>query len=443
MAYKKNYNKQEYKEKKEEEIKAIVGSIEDGIKQFQNSDFFKNYLEVMSKFHKYSFSNSLLIAMQKPHATLVAGFNTWKNQGRTVNKGEKAITILAPCIYKQKEKVEVLNPETNKKETREVEHIKKIGFKKVSVFDISQTQGKEIPRLTHELKGDVKELDIIKEAVEEITGIKIEYEAIRGGAKGYFSLMENRIAIKEGMEGLQEAKTILHEGVHAVLHCNLKKDGIDRYRAETEAEATAFTICSRLGLDTSQYSFPYLASWASNPELTELKASLKTIQETAMKFIDKIEDKLKVLEVDKEVAAYKEESYKLNPKEKEVEITYSNYPDIERGDVISLNKADELFREINEESRSDFWSDTASYKINFLIRSEDGSTKEVIEPFEPGAESGGLKEFFKENFSEETIQEIYGDDANKSESLKNKISKLNSKSMVNEKKTNKEMDLSL
>lgn len=442
MAYKKNYNKQEYKEKKEEEIKAIVGSIEDGIKQFQNSDFFKNYLEVMSKFHKYSFSNSLLIAMQKPHATLVAGFNTWKNQGRTVNKGEKAITILAPCIYKQKEKVEVLNPETNKKETREVEHIKRIGFKKVSVFDISQTQGKEIPRLTHELKGDVKELDIIKEAVEEITGIKIEYEAIRGGAKGYFSPVDNRIAIKEGMEGLQQAKTILHEGVHAVLHCNLKKDGIDRHRAETEAEATAFTICSRLGLDTSQYSFPYLASWASNPELTELKASLKTIQETAMKFIDKIEDKLKVLEVDKEIEDYKKETIKDKAKMKEIEITYSNYPHIFKGDVFSLEKADKEFREINEEEKNHRWSREIDYEVTFKVRDENGNEKEVIKPFEFGFEKGGLKEFFENNFSKEVVTEIFGTNENKNESLKDKINNLKDENKINE-KVKKEVEMSL
>lgn len=441
MAYKKNYNKEEYKEKKEEEIKAIVGSIENGIKQFQNSDFFKNYLEVMSKFHKYSFSNSLLIAMQKPQATLVAGFNTWKNQGRNVNKGEKAITILAPCIYKKKEKVEVLNPETNKKEAKEVEHIKKIGFKKVSVFDISQTQGKEIPRLTRELKGDVRELAVIKEAVEEITGIKIEYEAIRGGAKGYFSPMENKIAIKEGMEGLQEAKTILHEGVHAVLHCNLKKDKIDRCRAETEAEATAFTICSRLGLDTSQYSFPYLASWASNPELKELKESLKTIQETAMKFIDKIEDKLKVLEVDKEIENYKEAVNMPKSKEEEIEIIDSNYPYLFKGDVMPLSKADKEFKEINIEEKEHRWSRNIDYEVTFKVRDKKGNEKEVIEPFQFGYEKGGLKEFFEDKFSKEVVNEVFGID-NKSESLKDKVANLKDENREN-KEIKKEVELTL
>lgn len=310
MAYKKNYNKDEYAKEKAQEVKDLVNKIEDGVREFMTSDKFKDYLNVMSKFHKYSFSNSLLIAFQRPDSTLVAGYTTWKKLGRQVNKGSKSIKILAPAPYKTKIETEVTNPITGKVEKKEQEFTKMF-FKTVSVFDISDTNGKELTtKLCEELKGEAKYLDVVKKVAKELTGIDVEYEDIRGGAKGYFSPLENRIVIKNGLSKLHEEKTIIHELSHALLHSNMKADGITRSAAETQAEATAYVVCQKFGLDTGDYSFPYLTSWASSAELVDLKNSLKVIQQTSMLIIDKVEEKLKVLEVDKEVNMSKAEPLK-------------------------------------------------------------------------------------------------------------------------------------
>lgn len=301
MAYKKNYNKDEYAKEKAQEVKDLVNKIEDGVREFMTSDKFKDYLNVMSKFHKYSFSNSLLIAFQRPDSTLVAGYTTWKKLGRQVNKGSKSIKILAPAPYKTKIETEVTNPITGKVEKKEQEFTK-MSFKTVSVFDISDTNGKELTtKLCEELKGEAKYLDVVKKVAKELTGIDVEYEDIRGGTKGYFSPLENRIVIKNGLSKLHEEKTIIHELSHALLHSNMKADGITRNVAETQAEAIAYVVCKKFGLDTEEYSFPYLTSWASNAELVDLKSSLKVIQQTSMMIIDKIEEKLKVLEKEIEI----------------------------------------------------------------------------------------------------------------------------------------------
>lgn len=315
MAYKKNYNKEEYAKGKAQEVKDLVNKIEEGVKEFMTSNKFKDYLNVMSKFHKYSFSNSLLIAFQRPDSTVVAGYTTWKKIGRQVNKGAKSIKILAPSPYKTKVETEIVNPITGKKEKTEQE-LTKMAFKTVSVFDVSDTAGKELPKLCEELKGEAKHLDIVKEVTKELTGIEIVYEDIRGGVKGYFSPLENKIAIKNGLSKLHEEKTIIHELSHALLHSNMKADGITRSAAETQAEATAYVVCQKFGLDTGDYSFPYLTSWASSAELVDLKNSLKVIQQTSMLIIDKIEEKLKVLEIDKEIKINDEKLVKFLGKNK-------------------------------------------------------------------------------------------------------------------------------
>lgn len=315
MAYKKNYNKEEYAKEKAQEVKDLVDKIENGVKGFMTSDKFKDYLNVMSKFHKYSFSNSLLIAFQRPDSTIVAGYTTWKKMGRQVNKGAKSIKILAPSPYKKKVETEAINPINGKKEKSE-EEVTKMCFKTVSVFDISDTTGKELPTLCDELKGESKYLDIVKDVTKELTGIEVEYEDIKGGAKGYFAPLENKIAIKNGLSKLHEEKTIIHELSHALLHSDMKADGISRSAAETQAEAIAYVVCQKFGLDTSDYSFPYLTSWASNSELSDLKDSLKVIQQTSMLIIDKIEEKLKVLEIDKEIKINDEKLVKFLGKNK-------------------------------------------------------------------------------------------------------------------------------
>lgn len=335
MAYKKNYNKDEYAKEKAEEVKNLVNKIEDGVREFMTSDKFKDYLNVMSKFHKYSFSNSLLIAFQRPDSTVVAGYTTWKKLGRQVNKGSKSIKILAPAPYKTKVETEIVNPITGKKEKTEQE-LTRMSFKTVSVFDISDTTGKELPKLCEELKGEAKHLDIVKEVTKELTGIEVVYEDIRGGAKGYFSPLENKIAIKNGLSKLHEEKTIIHELSHALLHSNMKADGITRSAAETQAEATAYVVCQKFGLDTGDYSFPYLTSWASNAELVDLKNSLKVIQQTSMLIIDKVEEKLKVLEMDKEIKIKDEKLINFLGKDK---VIINEVDKNELEDLINKNKS--------------------------------------------------------------------------------------------------------
>ena len=402
MTYKKNYNKEEYAKEKTEEVKNLVNKIEDGVREFMTSDKFKDYLNVMSKFHKYSFSNSLLIAFQRPDSTVVAGYTTWKKLGRQVNKGSKSIKILAPAPYKTKIEGEIVNPVTGKKEKTEQE-LTKMTFKTVSIFDVSDTTGKELPKLCEELKGEAKHLDIVKEVTKELTGIDVIYEDIRGGAKGYFSPLENKIAIKNGLSKLHEEKTIIHELSHALLHSNMKADGITRSAAETQAEATAYVVCQKFGLDTGDYSFPYLTSWASNAELVDLKNSLKVIQQTSMIIIDKVEEKLRILEIDKEA----DKGNVASLEKKEIEIIESNYPYLYKGDIINLEKADKQFREINSEMKELKYSKDEDYNVTFKIRDEKGNEREVLKAFEFGYEKGGLKEFFKDNFSQENYISLF------------------------------------
>lgn len=293
-----NFDKEKYKSEKAKEIKDISLKIEDGIKKFRDSELFKNYLKVMSKFHKYSFNNSLLIYIQRPDSQLVAGYSTWKKVGRQVKKGSKGIRIFLPTPYKTKEQVERINPVTKVKEKTE-EEVTRMSFKLGSVFDISDTEGKEIPRLCSELQGNAEQLAAVIKASEDLTGIKIEYEDIKGGAKGYFDPKNKRVVVKENLSEKHQMHTVIHETAHAMLHGNMKNDGISREMAETQAEAISLVCCEYFGLDdVSEYSFPYLSSWANDSELSDLKKSLQIIQETSMAMIDKIEEKIKEMEHD-------------------------------------------------------------------------------------------------------------------------------------------------
>lgn len=390
-------DKGEYRSKKELELNNIIKEAEKGIKEFMTSDKYIEYLNVMSKFHKYSFSNVVLIAIQKPDASLCAGFTTWKNQERYVKKGEKGISILAPCPYKHMYEEEYENPINGRKDIKNTV-VTRMGYKIATVFDIGQTDGKEIPTICNELKGNAEELDAVRNAIEEITNIKIEYEAIRGPAKGYFSPIESRIAIQSGMSEMQQCKTIVHEGVHALLHYDIAKK-IDKHKVETEAEATAYVVCKKFGIDTSDYSFPYLASWAGSVDLPDLKQSLKTIQETAMAIIDKIEQKIKEIELDK-----KDE---LTQEDIAVTILESNYPSIAKGDILSLEKADNVFKSINKEvynakNRKDI------YEIKFAIKNEYNEIIDMPKAFKVGIESGGVREFIWTYLNNDNINKVFG-----------------------------------
>lgn len=303
-------------QKPAEKIKEITDRLEQGIQELFDSDRFKEYLQVMSKFHNYSFNNTLLIAMQKPDATLVAGYNSWKNLfGRQVTRGAKGIKVLAPSPYKIKKEVDKIDPATQKpvigkdgKPVKEEMEMTVPAFKVVSVFDVSQTEGKELPSIgADELTGDVEQYADFFKAVTQASPAPVGFEKIEGGAKGYYSQTDKRIAINEGMSELQNLKTLIHEIAHAKLHDidlnappQKQADRPDRRTREVQAESIAYTVCQHYGLDTSDYSFSYVAQWSSGRALAELKASLETIRSTASELIKEIDKNFAELTQDRE-----------------------------------------------------------------------------------------------------------------------------------------------
>ena len=303
-------------EKPAEKLKEITDRLEQGIRELFDSERYKEYLRVMSKFHNYSFNNTLLIAMQKPDASLIAGFNAWKNNfKRNVMKGEKGIKILAPSPFKIKQEMEKIDPATQKpvigadgKPVTEEKEITIPAFKVVSVFDVSQTEGKEIPNLAVDmLTGDVERFKDVFAALEKTSPVPIGFEKIEGGAHGYYHLEEKRIAIDEGMSELQTLKTAIHEIAHAKLHdidlnapVTEQADRPDRRTREVQAESVAYAVCQHYGLDTSDYSFGYVAGWSSGRELDELKSSLETIRSAAAEIINSIDGYLKDLQQEQE-----------------------------------------------------------------------------------------------------------------------------------------------
>lgn len=296
-------------------VQELTDKLEQGLQDLFNSDSYCNYLRTMSKFHNYSFNNTLLIAMQKPDATLVAGYKAWqKNFERHVNKGEKAIRILAPAPYKIKEERDKIDPVTQEllldkdgnPQKEEVE-ITIPAFRAVSVFDLSQTDGKPIPELTaKELLSDVEGYQDMIRAVEAISPVPIELEEIAGDSKGYYDREAKRIAVQENMSESQTLKTMIHEVAHSKLHSKeveqdeqMKKD---RNTKEVEAESIAYTVCQHFGIDTSDYSFGYIAGWSSGRDTKELRSSMDTIRRTASELITGIEEQLQELQRNREVS---------------------------------------------------------------------------------------------------------------------------------------------
>lgn len=303
-------------EKPAEKLKEITDRLEQGITELFDSERYKEYLRVMSKFHNYSFNNTLLIAMQKPDASLIAGFNAWKNNfGRNVMKGQKGIKILAPSPFKIKKEMEKIDPQTQKaiigKDGKPVTEEKEItipAFKVVSVFDVSQTEGRELPDIAvNMLTGDVEHYKDVFAALEKTSPVPVGFEKIESGAHGYYHLEDKRIALDEGMSELQTLKTLIHEIAHAKLHdidLNAPLEDLenrpDRRTREVQAESIAYTVCQHYGLDTSDYSFGYVAGWSAGRELAELKSSLETIRSAAAEIINSIDGH--IVELQKEQA---------------------------------------------------------------------------------------------------------------------------------------------
>ena len=313
-------------EKPAEKLKEITDRLEQGIAELFDSERYKEYLQVMSKFHNYSFRNTVLITMQKPDASLIAGFSAWKNNfERNVMKGQKGIKIIAPSPYKIKQEMQKIDPQTRKpvigKDGKPVTEEKEItipAYKVVTVFDVSQTEGKELPDIAvDELTGDVDRYKDFFAAIEKTSPVPIAFENIEGGSHGYYHLEDKRIAINEGMGELQTLKTAIHEIAHAKLHdidLNAPQDEqqprVDRRTREVEAESVAYTVCQHYGLDTSDYSFGYVTGWSSGRELSELKSSLETIRSAAAEIINSIDENFAELQKaqDKEQTAGQEQT---------------------------------------------------------------------------------------------------------------------------------------
>lgn len=329
-------------EKPAEKLKEITDRLEQGISELFDSNRYKEYLSVMSKFHNYSFNNTLLIAMQKPDASLIAGFSSWKNQfERNVKKGEKGIKIIAPSPFKVKKEMEKIDPQTQKpiigKDGKPVTEEKEItipAFKVVSVFDVSQTEGKELPDIAVDaLTGDVEQYKDFFAALEKTSPVPVGFEKMTGGTQGYYHLEDKRIALLEGAIQLQTLKTLIHEIAHAKLHDidltapkEEQQNRPDRRTREVEAESIAYTICQHYGLDTSDYSFGYVAGWSSGKELAELKSSLETIRSTAAEIINSIDTHMAEIQKAQEVKQEQPQEYiykvHANPRSDSIENRY-------------------------------------------------------------------------------------------------------------------------
>lgn len=313
MAYtRKEYTPEEraaYNAQKQAEMDEIIKRIDEGVKAVFQSDKYKEYLKFASKFTDYSARNTLLINLQRPDATLVAAYGKWKQLGRQVERGQTGIEILAPVAYKTNQVLEterhavdefgnqLYNPDgTEKMETVE-KPMTGLAFKKVYVFDVSQTSGKELPDPVIELTGDIDSArkEAVFAALKKVTGIDIEFKDIKGGAKGYYSATNNEIVIKSGMSDAQTLKTAFHEAAHNLLHDPAKDivtNKSPRNEKEVQAESVAFMVAERFGIDTSEYSFPYIASWSDGKQLEHLKSALQEIQEAAKKISSEIESEL-------------------------------------------------------------------------------------------------------------------------------------------------------
>ena len=312
MPFRKEYTPEEtaaYNERKKKEIEEIIDRIDNGVKAVFGSDKYKEYLKFVSKFTDYSANNTMLIGMQRPDATLVASFGKWKQLGRSVDKGEKGIEILAPVKYKTNQVLEIErpvvdefgNPVYNEDGTAKTETVEDpmtgLAFKKAYVFDVSQTSGKEIPEPVSELSGDIDaaKKEAIFAALKKVTGVDIHFKDIQSGAKGYYSAVNNEIVIRSGMSDTQTLKTAFHEAAHDLIHDPNKKIVTvksPRNEKEVQAESVAFIVAEKLGIDTSEYSFPYIASWSDGKQLEQLKNALKEIQEASRQISSAIESEL-------------------------------------------------------------------------------------------------------------------------------------------------------
>ena len=288
------------------DMDSIMQSLESGVEELFTSNRYQEFLKTMAKFHNYSFNNTMLIAMQRPDATLVTSYKNWQSMGRQVMKGEKGITIIAPAPYKKMKEKEVLDENQRpimgtdgKPKTEQVE-VTVPHFKAVTVFDIAQTSGEPIQTLAPKLlTAAVQDFDSFMQAIQKISPVPIRFDEIDGNANGYYHNADKEIVIKKGLSESQTLKTAIHETAHAKLHDKeiMESLGVekDRLTKEVEAESVAYCVCSSFGLDTSDYSFPYIAGWSSSREMKEMKASMDVIRKTAGEMIDQLTEELEII----------------------------------------------------------------------------------------------------------------------------------------------------
>lgn len=288
------------------DMDSIMQSLESGVEELFTSNRYQEFLKTMAKFHNYSFNNTMLIAMQRPDATLVTSYKNWQSMGRQVMKGEKGITIIAPAPYKKMKEKEVLDENqrpimgTDGKPKTEKVEVTVPHFKAVTVFDIAQTSGEPIQTLAPELlTAAVQDFDSFMQVIQKISPVPIRFDEIDGNANGYYHNVDKEIVIKKGLSESQTLKTAIHETAHAKLHDReiMESLGVekDRLTKEVEAESVAYCVCSSFGLDTSDYSFPYIAGWSSSREMKEMKASMDVIRKTAGEMIDQLTEELEII----------------------------------------------------------------------------------------------------------------------------------------------------
>ena len=359
-----------------ERMKEITDRLETGIQELFESERYKAYLTTMSKFHSYSFNNTLLIAMQG--GQLVAGYNKWRDDfHRNVKKGEKAIKILAPAPFKAKKEVQKLDAQgrpvmgKDGKPVTEVQEIQVPAFKIVSVFDVSQTEGEPLPSIgVEELTGSVERYGEFFKALEQTSPVPIGFEDIPGGSHGYYHLTEKRIAIQEGMSELQTLKTAIHEIAHSKLHAIDSEapaieqaDRPDSRTREVQAESVAYAVCQHYGLDTSDYSFGYVAGWSSGKDLKELKASLETIRATAHELITTIDGHLAQLQKERQAQQEQQAAEQPDP--------------------------DSVFSKLSPEQQQEM-TDSVKAMLQTLIEADLKSTGEVSQGTKEAAQAQGF-----------------------------------------------------
>ncbi len=284
----------------EDKIKEYTDKLDQGLQTLVQGPEFANYLRTMAQFHNYSANNSLLIMIQKQDATQVASYTTWEKLGRNVKKGEKGIRIIAPSPYKTHRLRDRIDPDTGKtvigadgKPIQENVEVIIPNFKIVTVFDITQTEGKELPEIVHELNGTKEDYDKMLTALQIFSPVPIEFERITNGANGFYSVSDKRIVIRDGMSETQSIKTICHEIAHSLIHSDAEQNRLSNSNTkEVEAESIAYVVCSHFGIDTSDYSFGYIAGWSKDKNIAELKESMSIIRSTSAKIINGVEQEM-------------------------------------------------------------------------------------------------------------------------------------------------------